>query len=195
VQPTINQSRFWQCLEVSEMKNRTLKTQNFGFTIVELMVALLIGLLLLGGLIQIFVVTRSNYRVQQSLNYLQENLRFAGTELGYGVRMAGFFHTLSAPTSDLESADGATGTATGSNLTNDEDELQIIAGTPLTPGCNVVSWTVGLQGFEGGAVDPTSCIPASSYLPGTDVIAITYLRPVFMGLPALGSRPASRFTP
>jgi type IV pilus assembly protein PilW len=169
------------------------KQNNQGFTIVELMVALLIGLLLLGGLIQIFIVTRSNYRVQQSVNYMQENLRFASAELTYGVRMGGFFHTVAEPAAIEPGPDGIyAATATGTGNARVASNLVILPGTTATPGCGLADWAVGVQGFEGGATDPTSgCLNATNYLPDTDVVALTYLRPVFMGLPALGARPAS----
>lgn len=71
------------------MKSVRLSRQN-GFTIVELMVAMVISLILLAGVSQIFLSNRETYRVQSSLSRLQENARFAIDLLRSDISMAGF---------------------------------------------------------------------------------------------------------
>ncbi|MFC1665831.1 PilW family protein, partial [Pseudomonadota bacterium] len=51
-----------------------------GFTLIELMVAMVIGLFLLAGLIQIFFAGKQTYRLGDGLSRLQENGRFAQYE-------------------------------------------------------------------------------------------------------------------
>jgi type IV pilus assembly protein PilW len=155
-----------------------------GFSIIELMVAMLIGILLLGGLIQIFILSRTNYRVQQSLNYMQENLRFAASEVGYSVRMAGFFHTVPSPNVIPANAGGPIGSVLNSGNAYKKDEIVLMPASPAVIPCGISNWAVGLQGFNGAPADPTGCLTASDYMPNTDVFAVTFLRPVFMGLPA-----------
>lgn len=71
------------------MKRVTLKQH--GFTLVELMVAMTIGLLLLGGVITILTSSHQTYRVNDALARMQENARYAFQLLSRDIRMAGYF--------------------------------------------------------------------------------------------------------
>lgn len=64
-----------------------------GLTLIEIMVALLIGAFLLAGVIQIFIVNKQTYRVQENLSRMQENGRFALDYLNRYVRLAGYVTT------------------------------------------------------------------------------------------------------
>ncbi|KKM22247.1 hypothetical protein LCGC14_1627350, partial [marine sediment metagenome] len=46
--------------------------KNNGFSLVELMVALVIGLVLIGGVIELFTSTRQTYRIQDMKARMQE---------------------------------------------------------------------------------------------------------------------------
>lgn len=59
-------------------------------TLIEIMIALLIGAFLLGGILQIFIGSKQTYRMQEGLSRLQENGRFALEFLTYDLRMAGY---------------------------------------------------------------------------------------------------------
>lgn len=59
-----------------------------GLTLVEMMVAITISLILLGGVMQIFTGSRQTYRVQDNMARLQENGRFAMDFLNKDIRMA-----------------------------------------------------------------------------------------------------------
>ncbi|TRW92787.1 PilW family protein [Candidatus Methylobacter oryzae] len=61
-----------------------------GFTLVELMVAMLLGLFLVGGIMQIFIGSRQTYRMQENLSRLQENGRFAMDFITRDNRMIGY---------------------------------------------------------------------------------------------------------
>ena len=61
-----------------------------GFGLVEIMVSLVIGAILVGGIIQVFLANKQNYRVQESLARLQESGRFAVNFLADDIRMAGY---------------------------------------------------------------------------------------------------------
>ncbi len=66
------------------------KKQQLGLTLVELMIAMVIGLVLVGGVIQIFVANNQTYRVTENMSRVQENGRFVLDNLGKIVRLAGF---------------------------------------------------------------------------------------------------------
>ncbi len=66
-----------------------LKPQK-GITLVEILVALAVGILLTAGMIQIFVSNRQAYRVQDGVSRLQENGRFAMTFMRQYISLAGY---------------------------------------------------------------------------------------------------------
>lgn len=61
-----------------------------GFTLIEIMIALLLGAFLIGGILQIFINTRETYRMQDALSRLQENGRFAMDFIGRDLRMVDY---------------------------------------------------------------------------------------------------------
>ena len=60
-----------------------------GFTMVELMVALLLGLVLIGGVINVFLTSGQTLRVNQNLSRVHENARFAIEMFSREIREAG----------------------------------------------------------------------------------------------------------
>lgn len=61
-----------------------------GFSLVELMVSILIGLILVGGAISLLVTSKQSYVVQEDMARLQENGRFALDMIGRDIRLAGY---------------------------------------------------------------------------------------------------------
>ncbi|MEQ1486712.1 PilW family protein [Methyloglobulus sp.] len=80
--------------------------QQQGFTLVEIMIALLIGVFLLGGVMGVFLNTKQTYSVQEALSRLQENGRFAMDFLAKDIRMADYRECLTT----LPLADAVSGT-------------------------------------------------------------------------------------
>ncbi|HED34906.1 MAG TPA: prepilin-type N-terminal cleavage/methylation domain-containing protein [Gammaproteobacteria bacterium] len=60
-----------------------------GFTMVELLVAMAIGLFLISGVFQLFIANKQSSRIQDNLSHVQENGRFAISEIGRVLRMTG----------------------------------------------------------------------------------------------------------
>jgi len=61
-----------------------------GLTLIEIMIAMLIGVFLIGGVLQVFVSTKQTYRMQENLSRLQENGRFAMDFITRDIRMADY---------------------------------------------------------------------------------------------------------
>lgn len=61
-----------------------------GFSIVELMIALVIGLLLMTGVIQVFISSKQTYATNEAMARLQENGRFALEFIARSARIAGY---------------------------------------------------------------------------------------------------------
>lgn len=62
-----------------------------GFSLVELMVALVLGLVIMAAVLSVFVGMNQSARTEDALSRLQENARFALEKLSVDVRQAGFF--------------------------------------------------------------------------------------------------------
>ena len=61
-----------------------------GFSVIELMVAMLIGLILMAGVLQAFTSSRATYTVNERLARLQENERIAADMIQNDIRQAGY---------------------------------------------------------------------------------------------------------
>lgn len=110
-----------------------LRKQN-GLTLVEIMIAMTLGLVLLAGVVQIFTSSRQSYRLQEALSEVQENGRFGVELIARDLRMTNF-----AGCVPLDRIDPAT------NLPLVRNNLP--AGPLPTPGPNYSA----IQGTEGGA--------------------------------------------
>ncbi|MCB1919533.1 MAG: PilW family protein [Candidatus Competibacteraceae bacterium] len=62
-----------------------------GFTMVEILVALVISLFLVAGVIQLFIGSKQTYRGYDALSRIQENGRFALEAMARDIRMARYF--------------------------------------------------------------------------------------------------------
>jgi len=62
-----------------------------GLSLVELMVALVIGTILVLGMVQVFAASRAAYQLSEGMGRVQENGRFAMDFLQRDIRMAGHF--------------------------------------------------------------------------------------------------------
>lgn len=72
-----------------------------GFTLVEFMAALFIGLILLGGLLQVLLASRNGFEVTRDSAHLQENARLAEYILGHAIAHAGYHPVLLQPNTHL----------------------------------------------------------------------------------------------
>lgn len=118
-----------------------------GLTIIELMVALLLGILLTGGAIQLFVSNRATYGFNEGFARLQENGRFALDTLSYHARLAGYLGCLSnVPRYNR------LGSATALDY-DFEDGLAGVEATGTTPG----------QTFAAAALDPPNSTNAADW--------------------------------
>lgn len=81
-----------------------------GFSLVELMVALTIGLIILSAVSMLFVSSKKTYTTQDSLARLQESARFAMQFLTKDLRLAGYYGCVSdiAPDSVYSSLNNST---------------------------------------------------------------------------------------
>lgn len=69
---------------------KAFRHSQYGLSLVELMVALALGMVLIAGFLQIFMSVRSTYATNEGASRVQENGRFALDYLARHARMAGY---------------------------------------------------------------------------------------------------------
>jgi type IV pilus assembly protein PilW len=129
-----------------------------GMTLIEIMIALLIGAFLLGGVLQIFIGSKQTYRMQENLFRLQENARFAMYFLSKDIRRAGLL--------------GCPSLRTMSPLPNVVSEVPAVPPPtdPITRADIMVSGADSIDGnWNAGA-----CGAGGNCIPGSDAISINY---------------------
>jgi len=67
-----------------------LTSRQRGVSLVEIMVALVLSVILLGGVISVYLGSKQTYRVQDGQSRLQENARYALETLAHDIRLAGY---------------------------------------------------------------------------------------------------------
>ena len=73
-------------------RTHTIRSRRIaGLSLVELMIALLIGSILMLGLVQVFSASKAAYQVSEGLARVQENGRFALDYLQRDIRLIGHF--------------------------------------------------------------------------------------------------------
>lgn len=133
------------------MKHQAIRHQS-GLSIIELMIALLLGLLIMGGVMQVFFSSRQTYQTNSALSQVQEAGRFALDFLSYDLKNAGYRGDCLFPLYD----------PTPSTLTKDE---RYVLGT-------------GIEGWNdtGESAIPTwlNSVYNTSRRAGTDVILLKH---------------------
>jgi type IV pilus assembly protein PilW len=66
------------------------RKKNKGFSLVELMIALAIGLFMTIGVISVFISTSQNYRLQQAISEVQDKGRYVIRKMRQDIQEAGF---------------------------------------------------------------------------------------------------------
>lgn len=72
------------------MRSTSFKSPARGLSLIELMIAIALGLILVAVVIQIYVGTKATYNKQEDLSRVQENGRIALDIIGRSARIAGF---------------------------------------------------------------------------------------------------------
>lgn len=70
-------------------KSPAPQKKQIGFTLVELLVAMVLGIFLVGGVVSIYNSTQQNFRANENLARIQESARFAFEQLGREIRDQG----------------------------------------------------------------------------------------------------------
>jgi type IV pilus assembly protein PilW len=71
------------------LNNKRLKAQT-GLSLIELMIAITLGILLTSAMISLFINSKKSYRINENMSRLQENAKFAMTFISRDIRMADY---------------------------------------------------------------------------------------------------------
>lgn len=66
-----------------------MKKQTLGFTLVELMVSMVIGLIILSGIVAVVVSSHTSFKTETEGSFIQENVRYSFEMLTRDIRLAG----------------------------------------------------------------------------------------------------------
>ena len=163
---------------VNTLRNCYAQRQH-GVTLIEMMVAITIGLILIAGIIELFVSNKHAYRIQEGSNVLNENGRYALNQIEYSLRMADHWNGVKSwDPVNVDSridVDGSIGA-----LTNNCTELPVSNSVLPPVGVGTAFAGFGLVGFDGTPANSPlgSCIPNSDYQANTDMIVVRYGEPL-----------------
>jgi len=119
--------------------SQKLSTKTAGFSLVELMVAMVLSIILLAGVIDIYINTKQTYNVQEGLSRMQENARFVMGRLTRELSTAGYLGCLGS--------------------IDNEEERVINTLSDKTKGYNLETPVTGIEG-SGGTADEITIIRA-----------------------------------
>ncbi|MGY6631331.1 MAG: PilW family protein [Wenzhouxiangella sp.] len=151
------------------MKRFSNRAGQQGLSLIELMIALVLGLLVVAAVIQLFLGTRVTYGVTSGLARVQENARFALEVMNRDIRMAGAGPVCGGRLPLQTEVYGAIGNnfifANGVALTGwefDGTASGNVAFDPQATNASLNSWTPAAPAF----LDDLA-------MPGSDILAIT----------------------
>jgi len=164
--------------------NMQSPSSQHGVTLIELMVAMVLGLLVAGGIVTVFSSTSSSNKAQTQLARLQEEGRFAITRLGSDLRMANGLY--------CNNSGGAAHASSAGTLLDQVSSPRVFA-TDLIGAAGAVSGALGdvttpwgSGSYPAKPTDPYD-IPSFLYMRGYDCTLTTCTPdPTSAGLPAMG---------
>lgn len=141
-----------------------------GFSLIEMMIAILIGVILSIGLVQIMVAGKTASQMTQGANFMQENARFAMSQLSYSLQMADHWGPSNPDKGQATAAAQAAYDAAVASCPG----LSSASGTTYVAGQSW--WTLGTFGITG---DPTSklgadCLPDWDPVSASDTVVVRY---------------------
>ncbi|RDL22350.1 PilW family protein [Pseudomonas jessenii] len=118
-----------------------MKRQNRGFGLIELLVALALGLIVVLGVVQIFIAAKNTYVSQNSAAAIQEDARFVLSKMIQEIRMVGMFGCLGTITDSSNAGDFNAAQITPINWDNANLKLTLVT-ADIGGGGGTPTWTV-----------------------------------------------------
>lgn len=144
-----------------------VQTLQVGFSLVELMVAMTIGVVLVGGALTVHIQSHEAHTFAERMARIQENSRFAFDVLAPDVRLAGYW--------------GRTEKAASIARRTGDPVKPMPGGLAPADDCYPGYWTNLVVRIEaanedqvGGANPFKDCVPDNMRLPGTDILVVRH---------------------
>ncbi len=138
-----------------------------GFTLVELMVSMLIGIILMAGIVTLFISSRRSFNVDGNVAGMQDEGRFALKELARDLSMVSYVGEPLVPGSIDQ--DGSLDVTVDCGPDGEANWIYRF----IEPGTGDLSTLAAVDNAEGAdANDAFSCIDADEVFGGNDVVAI-----------------------
>lgn len=136
-----------------------------GLTLVEIMVALVIGLILMAGIIELFISSKQTYTLHESISRVQENGRFAVDQLSRDLRMAGHMGCANARLMELEPSPPI-------SIKLGASRIRVALNS--VPGDATWAMQSAISGYQwnGGGWAPALPAAAAAALPGSDAFTV-----------------------
>ncbi|MBV7561370.1 PilW family protein [Pseudomonas sp. sia0905] len=133
-----------------------------GFGLVEVMIAVTLGIVVVLGITQIFVSAKQSYLTQDATSRLQEDARYVLSRMVQDIRMAGMFGCLPVSALDNSPSDFASPI----QWNNSEKKLSLVTASVADglEGSSSSTWTITTDCLTGGAVHDNSANPGAGEL-------------------------------
>jgi type IV pilus assembly protein PilW len=118
-----------------------MKQQNRGFGLIELLIALALGLIVVLGVVQIFIAAKNTYVSQNTAAAMQEDARFVLSKMIQEIRMVGMFGCLGTITDSSSAGDFNAAQVTPINWDNANLKLTLVT-ADIGSGGGTPTWTV-----------------------------------------------------
>lgn len=166
---------------------RSTKFNARGLSLIELMIALVLGSILMIGLLQVFSASRSSYALAEGLSRVQENARFAMDYLQRDLRMIGHYGCVNDQfrlqrAGQLTSHFAAGGQLDFSRTIQGYEASGSAPGNTVSLASAASGWTPALPGYISGL----SPAPRA----GSDIIVMRFLAPEGIPVTGLGTAAA-----
>jgi len=141
-----------------------MSKRNDGFSVPELLIAMFIGLVVVGAVYSLFIMQNRQYRNQEQITEMQQNARMAMAMMIREISMAGFNQTSAACPDPVTAVRRCTGTTTAANapctgITHaGADEIGFVA--DLNANCDTTAGTANKDENIAFNVDSSSGVPA-----------------------------------
>ncbi len=149
-----------------------------GLSLVELMVALALGLILMAGALNLFVGTRQSQKSLEMLGDVQESGRIAANIMGYAVRMAGSLG-LTYPLSPVKvtSVTGLKPNITNNCFNATNQAFDWATALAMPPSGETTPALFGEDNVPSRGPQVFTNCGLSDVQPGSDILAATYIDP------------------
>jgi type IV pilus assembly protein PilW len=150
-------------------RNKNARSRIRGVSLIELMIALAIGMLLVLGLVEVFSASRVAYQLSQGIARVQENGRFAMDYLQRDLRMVGHMGCVNDQARFLPENQSGTRLALASTFMADGDRLtKNYAGSAPNVVPRFLRFDVGIEAYEavGTGTGANVALPAAPVVQG-----------------------------